>query len=179
MSTRSQRRIPHHERITGRPTKLTPETADAICQRLRAGVPRKQAAEGCGVDIKTLLDWILLGREAMACDLDRCSAPHHGPGGGVLAYSDFSDMVERAEADFVTIAVGEWRAGAKRDWRAARDLLLARHPEEFRARVEHKVEGPGEAGAPFEIVFVPSDRPQEGLDEFAKLGTAKSEPGSR
>ena len=142
-----------------RPTKLTPEIADAICQRLRAGVPRKQAAEGCGVDDKTFLDWLLLGRQAQACEAEGCTEPHHGPSGGSLPYSEFSDIVKRAEADFVTIAVGEWRAGAKRDWRAARDLLLARMPEDFRARIEHKVDGLSK-DVPFIIEFVSNDRPE-------------------
>lgn len=64
--------------------------------------------------------------------------------GNDTEYSDFFDKVESAEAEAQAALATYWTDAARTDWRAARDLLAARHPEEWRAtRHEVKVEHAG------------------------------------
>ncbi len=130
----------------GQPTKLTAATADAICQRLRAGVPRVHAAESAGVSRRTLMLWLEHGRAAALCERPDCDEAHHGPARAELEYLHFLHMVEQAEADAVVLAVGDWRKAMPRDWRAAQAWLERRHPAEFRP--EPRALPPGPEGAP-------------------------------
>lgn len=150
----------------GRPIKLTPQRADLICQRLRAGVPRIYAAESAGIHRDTFHRYMALGKAAQACQLEGCADEHHGPApeaGGTLTYSDFADMVMVAEADAVVLAQGYVTKAMPRDPRNARWWLERRHPESFKERSE--VETTGE---PLVINLIPSDRPQEEIDELMR-----------
>lgn len=118
-------------------SKLTPLTADGICQRLRAGVPRVHAAESLDVDRRTMFHWLQLGHEADACRLADCAAEHHGPFAPTpdeteaLTYMQFLHMVTQAEADAVVLAVGYVTKAMPKDWRSALAWLERRHPAEF------------------------------------------------
>ena len=116
----------------GQPTKLTGATADAICQRLRAGVPRVHAAESAGVSRRTMMLWLEYGRAASLCERPDCDEDHHGPGHAELTYLQFLHMVEHAEADAVVLAVGCLSKAMPRDWRAALAWLERRHAAEFK-----------------------------------------------
>ena len=78
-------------------------------------------------------------------------------------------MVMVAEADAVRLAVSYIAKAMPRDPVNARWWLERRHPVSFKARseIETKV-GNADDGAPFEIIIVPSDRPQAELDEMAR-----------
>jgi len=98
----------------GRPTKLTPETQDTICQALAAGTPLKYAAVYAGVGISTVHNWV---------------ARADGDGG---IYAEFRDAIRRAQARSVTRLVAQIATAAQGgDWRAAAWLLERRAPEEF------------------------------------------------
>ncbi len=116
----------------GQPTKLTGATADAICGRLRAGVPRVHAAESAGVSRRTMMAWLEQGRAASLCERPDCDDDHHGPAHGELEYLHFLHMVEHAEADAVVRAVGQLSRAMDRDWRAALAWLERRHAAEFK-----------------------------------------------
>ena len=116
----------------GQPTKLTGATADAICQRLRAGVPRVHAAESAGVSRRTMMAWLEYGRAASTCERPDCDDDHHGPGQAELTYLHFLHIVEQAEAEAVVLAVGSLDKAMGRDWRAALAWLERRHPAEFK-----------------------------------------------
>lgn len=150
-----------------RPTKLTPELADGICQRLRAGVPRAFAAESQGIHRDSFYAWMALGKAARGCVVADCDDDHHGPTGADLTYSEFSDTVERAEADAVALAVSCIAKGMSKDWRAAMAWLERRHPEEFKPRAEVATKADATLDAPFEIVLIPNARPQEELGALA------------
>ncbi len=47
----------------GRPSRLTPERADAIIDAMREGATVKAAAEAAGVGRRTVYDWLERGRE--------------------------------------------------------------------------------------------------------------------
>src|SRR5258708_1358340 len=116
----------------GQPTKLTAATADAICQRLRAGVPRVHAAESAGVSRRTMMLWLEYGHAASLCERPDCDEGHHGPGHAELTYLHFLHMVEQAQADAVVLAAGYLGKAMGRDWRAALAWLERRHAAEFK-----------------------------------------------
>jgi hypothetical protein len=106
------------KRPHGRPTKLTPEVTEAICQAIRIGTPQKYAAEGNGIAEDTLLGWMRRGAAAEE------------------PYDKFFEAVTRARADCVKRLVinsqGDGPSGAR--W-----LLERRYPSEFgnRTKIEH------------------------------------------
>ncbi len=132
----------------GQPTKLTAATADAICARLRAGVPRVHAAESAGVARRTLMLWLEYGRQAAACGRPDCDEAHHGPAHGELTYLHFLHMVEQAEADAVMLAQGHWSKAMPRDWRAAQAWLERRHPAEYKPELRALPASPDPAPTP-------------------------------
>ena len=48
--------------MTGRPTKLTPELSDAICEAIKQGLPDSAAALKAGIHRHTLAEWRERGR---------------------------------------------------------------------------------------------------------------------
>jgi hypothetical protein len=101
--------------INGRPTKLTPEVREEVCQAIRAGNYLETAAAYAGITRETFYDWMRKGR-----------AQKSG------AHVDFVDAVEKALADAEMFALqtitnaNEWQAAA---WRLER-----RYPERWRKR---------------------------------------------
>ena len=145
----------------GRPSRLTGATADAIYANLRIGMTRKHAAETSGVAARTMLLWLHHGREADVCEIDECTADHHGPSSGELEYLQFLHAVEKAEADAVKLAVSSVAKGMGKDWRAGMAWLERRYPADWKPK--DKVElnrSPGTA-VPFEIRFILNERPAE------------------
>jgi len=63
-----------------RPTLLTPELSDQLCELLEAGNYLETAAEACGISVKTVYQWLRKGAE------------------GVEPYAAFVDAVTRARA---------------------------------------------------------------------------------
>lgn len=125
------------------------EPLDAICQRLRAGVPRVHAAESVGVARRTMMKWLEYGRAASHCEVPACQDDHHGPGEAELSYVHFLHMVEQAEADAVVLAVGHLTRAMGRDWRAALAWLDRRHPADFKPHERVEISGP--EGGPVEV----------------------------
>jgi hypothetical protein len=93
-----------------RPTKLTPETQDAIIKALSIGATYKDAAEAAGVWYTTFLGWMKQGEEAKSGK-----------------FYEFYELVKRTEAQarnnyLATIA----KAANTGDWRAALEYLKRR-----------------------------------------------------
>lgn len=98
---------PPDEVRTGRPTKLTPDVAQAILRAIRAGSYLEEAAAAVGVAQSTLYLWLQKGREGV-------DAQHIA----------FSEAVERARAedavrDLALISSAAGRPVGDLDWRAA------------------------------------------------------------
>lgn len=104
---------------TGRPTKLTPETQEAVCNLLKIGATRRDAALAAGVSEPVLYLWLQRGRS------DREARRR-------TRFVEFLEAVERAEAEArlrftATIA----RAAQDGDWRAALEYLKRRDREHW------------------------------------------------
>lgn len=109
---------------------------DAICERLRIGVPISGAAESLGIHRASFHEWCAIG------DAD-------AKAGKVTVYSEFADKVRRARAESMVIHVGNVAAQGPTDWRASFALLQTQHSREFAFR--HRLEvGPIEDDMPEE-----------------------------
>lgn len=98
-----------------RPTKLTPETQNAIIKALRIGATRKTAAEAAGVDYRTFLNWLERGDEAQK---------------GI--YFQFFQSVSVAESEaFLKYTSIIAKAAQGGEWRAALEFLKRRDREHW------------------------------------------------
>lgn len=98
----------------GRISKLTPKIQKQICEAIRAGSFRGQAANLAGVDRATFFRWMAIGREEET---------------GV--HRDFHDAVKAAEDHLEKILHTSWMRAAMRNWVAAAALLERRYPKRW------------------------------------------------
>lgn len=96
-----------------RPTKLTPERAEALIELLRDGVYVETACAACGVGTSTFYRWMTIDREP---------------------YVEFRDAVKKAEAEAETRAVEVVRNAATTSWQAAAWWLERKFPERWGRR---------------------------------------------
>ncbi len=98
----------------GRPSKLTPELRERICEYIRAGNYLSTACEACGISRQTYLNWMERGEKAR--------------GGEFL---DFFDAVKKAEKEAEIRNVAIINKAAGKNWQAAAWWLERRHPEKY------------------------------------------------
>lgn len=124
----------------GRISKLTPEVQKRICDAIRAGSFRGQAAKLAGVDRATFFRWMALGREEES---------------GI--HRDFSDAVKAAEDQLEQILHTSWMRAAMRNWVAAAALLERRYPKRWArknaAALAVNASGGGKEPVRVEIVY--------------------------
>ena len=97
-----------------RPTKLTPEVADAVVQAVADGLPRGTAAALAGVSASAVYAWLRAGRKRQG-----------------RRFVQFLHRIKRAEAEAVLARVQHIDRAATTHWQAAAWWLERRHPEEF------------------------------------------------
>ena len=97
----------------GRPTLLTAEVQARIVSALRGNASQQAAAIFGRIHPGTFYRWM-------------AEAAEHGE---ASPYFEFREEVMRAEADAEVSLTTNWTRMAASDWRAARDLLRARHRE--------------------------------------------------
>lgn len=107
------------KRITGRPTKLTPERQATIVDLVRKGNYLITACQVAGINKSTFLDWLERGEK----DLNN--------GGGI--YSDFLLAIKKAESEAEAELASMIRETAleKREWLPGMTFLERRHPERW------------------------------------------------
>lgn len=138
-----------------RRTKLTPTVQTRLCDLLRKGVPRKQAARLAGIGESTLLGWLARGREQST-----------GRFRALLV------AVEAAEDELAGEAVTAVTSLLKSQdekvrLNAAKFILERRHPEEWGARQQVRHEGP--AGGAVQIEGAMTVQPVITADVAASL----------
>lgn len=117
---------------TGRPTKLTPEVAQAICAAVAAGNFRQVAARAAGVSPRTLGDWLAKGK-----------AQATGP------YADFLRAVLRAEQDAEMAMVKRVVEAASQDAKHAEWFLERKFPDRWGRKDRREVTGA--KGGPLQV----------------------------
>jgi hypothetical protein len=114
----------------GRPTKLNPATEKRLLEALRDGATYKAACAHAGIDYKTFRSWILRGEEKKSGKFRR-----------------FLEAVEKAEHEAEMKCIKAWVSKIDEDWRAAKEFLERRFPEEWGKSVAITQE------APFRIIL--------------------------
>jgi hypothetical protein len=113
----------------GRPSKLTPETAERIIGYVEQGNYLKIAALASGVHEATLHRWLAAGADAQT------RADQGEPLDDTdQRFREFRESVTLAQARAEATVVGAWQAaafGPDGDWRAGRDLLARMAPERW------------------------------------------------
>tara|TARA_Y100000310_G_C20546718_1_gene745948 strand:+ start:196 stop:630 length:435 start_codon:yes stop_codon:yes gene_type:complete len=111
----------------GRPSKLTPEVADAVVEALEMGASQSEAAASVGVGLSTLEEWLSRGRGRNSRRSSR----------GV--YATFAGRCERALPSGTVKLLKCVTAAGGKDWKAAAHLLACREPDRFspKRRLEH------------------------------------------
>ena len=100
-------------------TNLSDDLQERICRCLRLGMRFSDACRANRVSVRTGNDWLQIGRG---------DHPTRRP---TARYTAFVQAVEKAEADAVEVLVQRWMEASATDWRAARDLLARRFPDEW------------------------------------------------
>jgi transposase len=102
----------------GRPSELTPEVTERVCQVLRAGNYLEVAAVAAGISRSTCYDWLKRGDP-------EGTAPADAP------YRDFRESVEKARAEGEARNVTLIAQAAPKNWQAAAWLLERQFPERW------------------------------------------------
>lgn len=126
----------------GRPPKLTGEVATRIVQALEAGNYRRRAAQYAGVSLRTLQEWLRVGREnptrrafgacSATVDINTGEVAWAYPRG--LTYGEFLHRCMEAEAKAETRAVVLLGTHMKKRWQACAWYLERKHPERWGRR---------------------------------------------
>lgn len=90
-----------------------------ILEASRQGAPRRVALDWAGVSRTTFWRWFVLARDHL--EDDPLSEEHQ-------VFVDFWNAFTWAGAAFEVELCALWTRAARNDWRAARDLLDAKHP---------------------------------------------------
>lgn len=111
--------------MPGRPTKLTPQVQARIVQAIVGGNDITVAAAYAGIHRDTFYYWLERGRAAKR---------------GI--YSDFSDAIEKAQADAETRNVALIaKAAQDGTWTAAAWWLERKYPERWGRKERHEITG--------------------------------------
>ena len=98
----------------GRPSKLTLETVQKICENIRLGLRYNDAAMAAGITYETFNEWRKRGKKAKSGK-----------------YSEFSEALHLAEAEGERLLVARIQDGARKHWQAAAWILERRHREKW------------------------------------------------
>lgn len=144
-----------------RPSKLTDETIEKICEAIRAGSYPESAAEFAGISVRTFWRWF-----------DRGTKVRSG------IYKRFVRAVQKAERDGEVALAAMVRKGAPKDWRAAAFLLERRYAERWARKEQVNVSGEVTHGGgvkiiPAKVICLPEEEP-----DLTRLIAAGEQPKS-
>ena len=112
----------------GRPSKLTPEVQEKICQAIRAGNYYEAACAYGGIAYSTFREWMVRGEK------DKSGK-----------YREFMEAIKRAEYEAEARLVAMWQKHMPDNWQAIATFLERRYPERW-GRRNLNIEHSGEIG---------------------------------
>jgi hypothetical protein len=126
----------------GRPTKLTGDRQEKICEALRKGVTIKGACDLVGLDESTYYKWRNRGED----ELRRVEEGHANcrVRKSEKRYVDFFEATTRAIAESERALVENIEGAAEEDWRAALELLRRRFSDRWSKQTNVDVTSDGE-----------------------------------
>ncbi len=104
----------------GRPTLLTPELAQDIALRVRAGASLEVGAGSAGISTSALMRWLQVARALSRGDRSRRGL-----------YLEFLEAIEKARHEAHMYALGTIRKAMDKHWQAAAWFLERRYPQEY------------------------------------------------
>ena len=150
-----------------RPTKLTPEVQENICNWLKLGYYQEDAAIMAGISASTYYEWIKKGeseRVALESGEDMLALPEHPlPASSekaqeielVYPFLEFSEAVKKARAEAEGAHIRNIRKAADNGvWQASAWFLERSHPKKWGKRSQLELQA-GQADEPiqFEITY--------------------------
>lgn len=111
----------------GRPSKLTPEVQEKICNAIRAGNYYEAACAYAGIDYSTFRRWMIKGEKTKKGK-----------------YHEFCEAVKKAEYEAEMRLVAMWQKHMPDNWQAIATFLERRFPERWARRLDVKQEVQGQ-----------------------------------
>lgn len=108
------------DRKNGRPSEMTPARVAGILDSILTGATFEQAAAENGISERTFHRWRDRGERSKTLD----------------EFRQFWQLIQWAKVKARRIPERTFYRAAAHDWKAARDLLTRRHPEDWRVRFE-------------------------------------------
>ncbi len=105
----------------GRPSKLTPEVQEKICQAIREGNYYEAACAYAGIGYSTFRMWMVKGEKAKSGK-----------------YREFVEAVKRAEYEAEARLVAQWQKHMPENWQAIATFLERRYPQRWGKRLDVK-----------------------------------------
>lgn len=105
----------------GRPTKLTPEVQEKICNAIRAGNYYEAACAYAGIGYSTFRTWMIKGEKARSGK-----------------YREFVEAIKKAEYEAEVRLVAQWQKHMPENWQAIATFLERRYPERWGRRLDLK-----------------------------------------
>ena len=119
---------------TSRPSKLTPEVKQRLVDAVKAGNHITRACEYAGISKMTYYRWKAKASTARSGE-----------------YFDLMQELEEAESQAQIRMVAQWQAQIPNDWRAAREFLARRFPDEGSSLEKREISGDSDKPVVFEI----------------------------
>jgi hypothetical protein len=140
----------------GRPSKLTPEVQQRLCDAIAAGNHYKAACGYAGVSQKVYCEW-----------MNRGAKEKRG------TFREFRKAVLKARADAEVALVARWQKHTAESWQACRDLLARRFPKRWAKRNVHEIGGTPKRPLKAEV------RPSLSAEGLANAGRMAADAYSR
>lgn len=142
------------EKGPGRPSKITPEITEEICDYIKSGNYPETAAALAGIHRATFYRWIKKGNQ-------------HKTG----LHREFCDRIKEAEAYAQGAAVERIRAAGDKNWQALAWWLERKFPELWGRRQRVELEHSGEIKQEVKVSI--HDRIQQAQEYFDELDESR------
>ena len=142
-----------------RPTKLTPQLIEDICNWLKLGYYQEDAAVMAGISTSTYYEWMKKGEEAQKAlesgDSTSLPAIPEGEEGEIVdMFQEFSDAVKRARAEAEGAHIRNIRKAADNgSWQASAWWLERSFPKKWGKRSALDIFGGEEEEIQFQIEY--------------------------
>jgi hypothetical protein len=148
------------KRGRGRPSKLTDKVRARLMASLKGANTYKCACRAAGIGYSTFEAWMARGERQR-----------------VGEYREFREQVLETCSLAEEELVRRWQAQTIGDWRACRELLAMRFPEDWVRRQTYEVSGPG--GGPIEVRAQDVAASDKELEAWRRERDRKPKPGGK